>query len=148
VQRFILGLVCLLSLGAAEPTNVTQLGSQLSNVSLNATQTLTIPIQKSWAKVRVGVAYTYSAATTVVATPSCQQSTGGTYYQKTTRACTAGACAVTKQVDTYTTAGASANIELEYDVRGCLNFKVVFTAGGSPAAADKMTTQTVGIVGI
>ena len=122
----------------------------LSGVALNAaagSRTITINVRRSWAKLRLGVAYTYSAATSVTLTPSCLYEASGTAYALSTRNCTSGACELAPQTDVET-GTASWTREIEYDVRGCHQFKVVFSGGGSPGAGDLITTEAVAVTGI
>jgi len=141
---------------SAPRTNVTRLkaGSSfklLDGIALNATaSTRTIdveigPSRAEWAKVSVIVDYTYTAATTVVATPTCSQD-GTLYASFTSRSISSGAAAVSPLVDTYTTGGANATYILEYDVRSCKNFKIVFS-GASAGASDLVDVYAAVIVG-
>lgn len=120
----------------------------LSGVALNAaaaTRTITVPTGLKFGKLRVGVAYTYSAATTVTATMTCSMD-GTTYYRLMSRSCTLGACDDYKLTDTYTTSAASQDYMLEYDVRGCNSVKVLFGGAGA-GAGDLITVQATAIVG-
>jgi len=100
---------------------------------------------RGWAKLRFGIEYTYSAATTVTAQFTCSYD-GTTYYRRTTKACSEGACTAYLQSETYTTGGANAAIELEYDIRGCSVVKLLL-GGASADGSDLVTTESVVIVG-
>lgn len=155
MSRFILAfaLLALPSVGfaaAKAPTTFVRpitSTEMLSAVPLNAsaaTRTITLTTQKNWAKLRVRVAYTYSAATSVTLTPTCSLD-GTNYTAPVTRVCTAGSCEAAPHTDIE---NGTANFDLmwDYDVRGCANFKIVFS-GGSPGAGDLITTQASVIVG-
>lgn len=130
----------------------TAAGSQnlLDDVALNAadatTRTITLTLNKQYSKALVKVFFTWGAASTVTATPTLSQD-GTNYASKTTKACVSGACTVSKRVDTYTTGGVSANIELEFDVAGQESLKVLL-GGASAGGSDLVDVQATAIVGI
>lgn len=120
----------------------------LSGAALNAaaaSRTMTLTVDGNWAKLRLAVAYTYSAATSVTLTPTC--SLDGTNYDSySTRGCSSGACEVHTMTDVVT-GTANFNKIFEYDIKGCDFFKVVFSGGGSPGAGDLITTRAAFVAG-
>lgn len=119
----------------------------LSGVALNAsagTRTATITIAKSWAKLRFGIQFTRSAATSVTSQFTCSYD-GTTYYRRTTKACSSGTCTLYEQSDDNPQS-TSVNFEIEYDVRGCQKVQILL-GGASAGASDLVTTQAVAIVG-
>lgn len=146
------------ALAASEVFNfVSSTGSQniLDDVALNVTaasRTITLelgpeqlnkPWAGGWEKLRVGVFFTWAAASTVTAQFTCTKD-GTNYTRLTTRSCSAGTCTVYLATDSYTTGGASANFELEYDVRGCRKVKVLFD-GASAGATDFVDVQATAV---
>lgn len=125
----------------------------LSGAALNAAtaadRTATISISSrgtGWSKLRFGIAYTYSAGSTITAQFTCQYTTGGSYYRRTTRNCSSGDCAAFLWTDTHTHASASVNFELEYDVRGCASVQLLL-GGAGVDGSDLVTTEALLIVG-
>lgn len=128
----------------------------LEAVALNAsagTRTLTLPLSTNfsrgtdgptYAKVKLVINYTYSAATTVVVTYTSSIDGGTTYGSETSTAIAAGAGTVSVYTDTYTTGSANAIIKLSYDVAGCTHAKFVFS-GASAGAGDLINVQAVAI---
>lgn len=126
--------------------------NQLSAVALNAsagTRTITLNnylggVPKAqFGKARIGIGYTYSAATTVTALFSCSKD-GTNYHSVTSRTISGSTATVAVMTDTYTTGGASATIDIEYDIRGCIGVKWVF--GGASAGAGDLVTVDVALV--
>lgn len=143
--------------GAAQPTShhfindgSTNKDNLLEGVALNATaadRTITLNMcdigpgkdGECWTKLRIGIFYTYSAATTVTAQATC--SIDGTNYARiTSRSISGGAGTVSLFTDTYTTGAASANFTLEYGVELCQKVQIVF-GGASADASDLVNVQ-------
>ena len=103
----------------------------------------------NFGKIRVEVNYSYGGAgiTALTVTPWCQLAIDGTYARYISRSVSAGTGKVSPYVDSYTVAGASAILMLEYDIRGCYKFKVVVDATGVPDAADAVTVVATAIAG-
>jgi len=121
----------------------------LEGVALNATEatrTVTVELAGRYSHARVGVSFTWAAASTVVLTPYCSQDNGTSYLPVTARSVTAGAGAISPLVDTYTTSGASADFSIEYGVSGCTHFRIVFS-GASGGASDLIGVQLSATVG-
>lgn len=125
-----------------------QTGSDLTAVALNdatpANRTVTIKVAKRWSKLRLGIQFTHSAATTVDAQFSCSYD-GTTYYRRTTRACSSGTCTLYEQTDSNPVAG-DVDFEIEFDVRGCKRVQILLS-GTSAGAGDLVTTQSILVVG-
>lgn len=131
---------------------------QLSGVALNAaeaTRTVSVDTFRSiqgqgsvaaYSKLRLGIAYTYSAATTVTSAMTCSYDGGTTYYKRQSRSCSSGTCNTFDLTDSNAISAASETFELEYDIRGCTHVKFVL-GGASADGSDLVTTQTVLIVG-
>lgn len=130
---------------------------QLNGVALNAaaaTRTVTVETSRfqqgrgdvaAYAKLRLGIALTQSACTTVTSAMTCSYDGGTTYYTRQTRACSSGTCSTYDMTDSNAVSGAE-TFELEYDIRGCTNVKVLL-GGASCGGSDTVITQTVLIVG-
>jgi uncharacterized protein with beta-barrel porin domain len=122
----------------------------LEGVALNATaatRTLTVQVsdvrktaKDGYRKLIVVVKHTYSAATTLTATPTCSMDGGTTYASETSTSISAGAGTVSVYSDTYTTGAANSVLRLVYDVSGCTNYKVLF-GGASGGAGDLINVQ-------
>ena len=122
--------------------------NMLEGVALNATEatrTLTLQVNQRWAKVRVAIFFTHSAATTVTATPKCSTEAGGTYANYQTRSCSSGTCSTFDMVDSNAVAG-DEDFILEYDVRGCWEFDLVLS-GASAGGSDLVDVQAVAVTG-
>jgi hypothetical protein len=133
---------------AAAPHNL------LNQIALNVTaasRTITLSLGNMPAgrpgdgfnKLRVFVFYTYSAATTVTALFSCSLD-GTNYGSLLSRSIVSGASTVSVVTDTYTTGGANADLQYEYDVRGCASVQIVF-GGASADGSDLVNVQAVAI---
>jgi len=121
----------------------------LEAVALNAaeaTRTITIVPRRDWAKLRVWVFYTYSAATTVTTAMSCSLDTSQ-FGTPQTRAVTAGASTLSDLVDTKTTSAADQDYFFDFDVRGCRTVKLVF-GGASADGSDLVNVQVAAITGV
>jgi hypothetical protein len=119
----------------------------LDGVALNATaalRTFDLDIHSTWGKAVVFIDLTRSAATTLVATPSCSPD-GTTYFDYSTRSILAGASTVSSLVDTRAVSG-SVTILLEYDVRSCKSFKIIFS-GASGGASDLVDVYVTVVAG-
>lgn len=136
-------------------TSGTRTVNLLDGVALNATAaTRTITLLTAdgvqadnapgYTKLRVQVDYTWTAASTVTLTPTCSQD-GTNYAAPTTRSCSSGTCTLYPQVDSRPVT-ASENFTVEYDIRGCRSFKVLF-GGASAGASDLVTVMATAIVG-
>ena len=151
MKKYLLTFALLCSTAHAARAPLTQadpITSVLSAVGLDgaaATRTVTMSVGSNYAKIRLRVAYTYSAATSVTLTPTCSLD-GTNFSSYTTRSCSGGACEMAPLTDVET-GTSSFDYIYEYDVRGCQKFKVVFSGGGSPGAGDLITTQATVIVG-
>lgn len=135
-------------------------GKQLDGVLLSAAEasrTMELTLGTSgnvsrganFSKLRVEVNYTYGGAgiTALTATPYCKRAVDGTYARYTSRAVSSGTATVSPFVDSYTVAGASIVLMLEYDIRGCQQFKLVVAGTGSPHASDAVTVGAVAVAG-
>ncbi len=100
-----------------------------------------------WAQIKITIDYTYSAATAVTVTPSCSLDGGNTYGRETSTSISSGTGTISLYTDSYTTGGASAVLNLAYDVSGCTHVKLVFAGTGSPAAGDLIDVQAALVVG-
>lgn len=103
----------------------------------------------NFSKLRVELNYTYGGAgiTALTAVPYCKRAVDGTYARYTSRALSSGTATVSPFTDSYTVAGASIVLMLEYDIRGCQQFKLVVASTGSPHAADAVTVGAVAVAG-
>ncbi len=134
----------------AASTNTANL---LEGVALNATvgtRTVTVTLGLTnypapYSKILVGVFFTWAAASTVTAVYSCSLD-GTNFATKTSRAITAGAGTISLFGDTYTTGGASADLLLELDVRGCRAIKIVF-GGADAGVSDLVNVQMTALAG-
>lgn len=143
--------------GVAPPTRVAIVNDGLSGVALNAaaaTRTLTLTLytgtkaQPEFAKVRLGIFYTYSAATTVTVLFSCSMD-GTNYAQVMARNVSGTTATLSKLTDSWTTGGASATdpgLGPEFDVRGCLKAKFLFGGAGA-GSGDLVTVDAAMIAG-
>jgi hypothetical protein len=136
-------------------TNAKIDNDKLSSVALNAsagTRTITENLyragvqQPAYSKARLVIAYTYSAATTVTVAFKCSLD-GTNYGQVMARSVSGSTATVSTLTDSYTTGAASANLMLEYDVRGCLAAQWLF-GGASAGANDKVTVDVALIAGL
>lgn len=149
VMLVVLGSVTARAAEAPSPLFVFR-DNVLSGVALNAsaaTRTITANMYENagrpiaaYSKARLGIYYTYSAATTVTVLFSC--STDGTNYAQVMARNVSGATAtMSKLTDSWTTGAASATdpgLGPEYDVTGCVKAKWVL--GGASADGSDLVT--------
>ena len=142
-------LILSAALSAGAPTTQTSyLPDQLSGVALNATaatRTLDLTLRNKWAKLRVGVDYTNSAATTVTGVLSCSLVSGGTKYTFQTKACSSGTCSHYDRTDSNAVSG-DEDFFFEFDIRGCWDASILF-GGASADGSDVITTESVALTG-
>jgi len=120
----------------------------LSAVPLNAaaaSRTMLFNV-RGYSTLKIQINYTYSAATVVIATPSCSQDNNTTYGSETSTGVISGTGTVSVYTDNYTTGAANAKIVLTYDTRGCDWYKVILSGTGA-GAGDLVTTYAVAAVG-
>lgn len=148
----LLGLSPALALAEEAPvTRVDIRDNAISAGALNAAPTLTIDLAQqghpgvfsAWSKARLGITYTWAAATTVTTAFYCAID-GTNYTQVTSRSVAGGTATVSALTDSITTGGASQAYMLEYDVRGCKKAKWVF--GGASGGASDLVTVDVALV--
>jgi hypothetical protein len=117
----------------------------LEDVALNAaagSRTITVPLGGNYKTLKLFVWLDYTAATTLVVTPS--ESTDGTNFASVaSRSIVAGAGTVTSYTDTKA-AGADVDMALQYNVEGLKAIKFV-VSGASGGAADFVDAQWVAI---
>lgn len=119
----------------------------LDDIALNATaadRTITLTLDRKYAKVVIGIDFEHNAATTVTATPTVSYD-GSVFFSKTTKSCASGTCTVYQRTDSNPVSG-DEEFELEFDVRGLEKLKIVF-AGASAGASDTIDVQAVAVVG-
>lgn len=115
-----------------------------------ANLTATFDTDRRWALMRVGVGYTYDSATVVGLTATCDIG-GGTHRSLTSLAVASGAVSVYAAVHTLcsaaTTACASFEYDLMFDIRGCNEVKIAITdtSGGS---SDLVALDAVLLTGV
>lgn len=142
------------ALALAQEAPVTRVDIQNNAISagaLNAAPTLTVDLVQqgkpnvvsAWSKARLGITYTYSAATTVTTAFYCAID-GSNYTQVVSRSVSGATATATALTDSLTTGGANAAYMLEYDVRGCKKAKWVF--GGASAGAGDLVTVDLALV--
>lgn len=142
------------ALALAQEAPVTRVDIRNNAVSagaLNAAPTLTVDLAEqgkpnvvsAWSKARLGVTYTYSAATTVTTAFYCAID-GTNYTQVVSRSVSGGTATVSALTDSITTGGANQAYMLEYDLRGCKKAKWVF--GGASAGAGDLVTVDLALV--
>lgn len=149
-------LLASLTASAASLVQSTYAGQPLDGVALNAaaaSRTATINTRRLWGKLVFTLDYTYSAATAVTVTMTCDIGGGayGSLTARTTGTTTMYTRAVTDTVcdndgATDAPACASATLNLEYDVRACDNVKLLVgsTAGGASDLIDGYVSLVVG----
>jgi len=140
-------LACPSAFAAQDTTRVSTINEILTGIALNATEadrTMTVCHGRNWSKLKVGVDYTNSSATTVTAAPECSYD-GTTYFAFTTLSCGSGTCSRFERTDSNAVSGDD-EFEFEFDVRGCECTKIVF-GGASADGSDLVTTQSVVVVG-
>jgi len=143
----ILFLLCVCSGTKASPAdhvNFQRCSTGLSSVALNgaaATRTLTLYPNAYWSDLKLGIAYTYNAASAVTVTFSCSFD-GTTFYVQTSRSISAGTSTVSDFVDSNAVSG-NESFLLEFDIVGCKGVKFVVAGTGSPNANDIVSTQCV-----
>ena len=120
----------------------------LEGVALNAAsasdRTITLNTKGFWAKLRVSVFFTYTAATTVDAVFTCAYD-GVNYAQITSRSISGGTATVSKLTDSHPVS-ADSDFQLEYDVKGCEFVKVLFSGTGA-GGSDTVDVQATTIAG-
>lgn len=139
----------------APNTRVQITNNILSGVALNAaagTRTITAnnyyagtPTQPAFAKARLSIFYTYSAATAVTVVFSCSAD-GTNFAQMTARDISGSTATISALTDSYTTGAASKDLMLEYDIRGCAKVKWLL-AGTGAGAGDLVTVDLALIAG-
>ena len=142
------------ALALAQEAPVTRVDIQNNAISagaLNAAPTLTVDLasrhlsSSAWSKARLGVTYTYNAATTVTTAFYCAID-GTNYTQVVSRSVAGGTATVSALTDSITTGAANQAYMLEYDVRGCKKAKWVF-GGASGGASDLVTVDLALVAG-
>jgi hypothetical protein len=109
------------------------------------TRTITLTTGKRFSTILVTVIFDGTGTSTAItATPTCSQD-GTNFASVTSRAIAAGVGTVSPFTDVRTTS-VTENYLLDYDVRGCEKYKIVFS-GTTPSAADLLTVQAVAVVG-
>ncbi|MEM6533888.1 MAG: hypothetical protein AAF654_14805 [Myxococcota bacterium] len=118
----------------------------LDNVALNATaadRTVTVRSSQSWAKALVFVDLTRAAATSLDATFLCSPD-GTTFFKRQSQAISGGTSTLSDFTYTKAVTGSEA-IYIESDVRGCQEWRMVFSgtsAGGSDLVDVYVTLVT------
>ena len=129
-----------------KPLDSTYLGQMLVAVPLNAAanlRTSTIKIDRTWAYLRYGIAFTRVAGATLDVVAKCAYYTK--FYQMTTKSCSSGACTIFER--TYTNPQtASLAFEIELNVRGCKTVELVVSSAGA-GATDFVSTEAVAVTG-
>jgi len=120
----------------------------LSAVALNVTAASRTALfnVRGYSTLGCSINYTYSAATSVVVTPSVSRDNGSTYAVITQNNSGGTLGALAAYADTLT-GTSSANISVTYDTRTVDVVKLVFSGGGSPGAGDLITVSCVAAVG-
>lgn len=102
-----------------------------------------------YTKVRLNIFFTHDSATDVEVAFSCSMDGGSNYATLTTKACSSGNCQVFLRTDDNDTSGSGndedssagdEDFSLEYDVRGCTDWKAV-VSGTSGGASDLVNLQ-------
>jgi hypothetical protein len=124
--------------------NDAQAADRTLSVTLTDTNVVTTG-RAVYSKLIVTVDFTYAAATTVTAQFTCSLD-GTTYGRRTSTSTSAGASTIYAETGTYTTGGASAVLNLEYDVRGCRAVKVLLGGAGA-GASDLVDVTWVAVAG-
>ncbi len=166
MKRITLAILAALAITAAAPlpaqaveqgfTTPRYFGPKLDGVALNATaalRTITVNLthngtatgNAAYSKILLGVAHTFSTATTITVLWTCSLD-GTNYMTKTSRAIAAGAGTVSLFLDTYPTGSASTSPLFELDVRGCKAVKMLL-GGASAGVGDLVDAYVTAIVG-
>jgi hypothetical protein len=133
----------------APVTRVDIRDNALSASALNGSPTLTIDlgtrpsVYSAWSKARLGITYTYSAATTVTTVFACAID-GTNFTTVTSRSISGGTATVSTLTDSIATGAGNLTYQLEYDIRGCKKAK--WTFGGASAGAGDLVTVDVALV--
>lgn len=128
------------------PAGFEDFGTVLSAVPMNgaaATLTATLTgLKKQFSRVYLFISYTYSAATSVVFTPTSSPD-GDTFVAYGAIAVTGAAGAVSVGYADTVTGTASFTTTLDYNIAGRDSFKLVVSGGGTPGAGDLITVRAV-----
>ncbi len=161
MKRILFALAVLLApaLAAADGYTTTALlqdntngATLLTAAPLNVTQTITARLSNAsysekaqYTKIKITVAYTYSAATEVQVAWKCSTDKGVTYGTETSRDPNASTT-ITSYQDTIAPGAANFTLNLDWGVKGCTDIQIVFTSTAGDGS-DVITVTGTAIAG-